>query len=245
MAKKKGKKNKKGKKKKTTPAADAADAADGAASAAQPLPGMPTHWPEPECLPTRLDVPSCTCFTALVRAKGNYVAGACALHAKFLSSWEGGRLSPRATAIAASHELERQTLRRVRPGVRAAQTCRQTDRQPASEIEFQLDNYTRLLANQHGQALSDPDRAEVLVRQATLMQALGQDDAALAAAETAIGLRPTLAQSYYIAGQSYFRKQQFASAVERFREGLREAPSRVELQQAFRVALLEANKHDS
>ena len=60
-------KKKKKKKKKNKTSAGGTAATDDAT--AQPPPSMPTHWPEPECLPTWLDVPSCTCYKSIMREK--------------------------------------------------------------------------------------------------------------------------------------------------------------------------------
>ena len=116
---------------------------------------------------------------------------------------------------------------------------------PRSFVEHQLRDYTNLLSNDWGKKLSGCDRAEVLVRQATLLQALGRQEEALAAADEAIGLRPRFPQAYFIAGQAAFALGKFDTSCNRFREGLHEAPNRKELQTAFRVALLEANKTNS
>lgn len=204
-----------------------------------------THqWPEPESLPRKQTSPSCTCYRRILKADGVYEPIRCSLHEKTLSKLPIKRLSPLGTSMAVAHGCERQMLLRTKSGVAIPNGSNPgtVEEAPQSFIEAQLRNYSDLLENKWGERLTDTDRAEVLVRQATLYQALAHQSEALKAAENAIGLRPTFPQAYYAAGQAAFALGKFSRACDHFREGLHEAPNRKELQAAFRIALLEANK---
>ena len=211
----------------------------------QVIQGRGHLWPEPESLPKRRTGDACTCYRNILKADGVYEPKTCLLHEDSLSQMPMARLSPLGTSLAAVHSAERQISMRTKGGsvaVPNGSNPATATWAPKEFLEEQLDEYTSLLNNSWGDKLSDSDRAEVLTRQSTLFQALSRQKEALSAADEAIGLRPSFAQSYYAAGQAAFALSQYHKACDRFREGLREAPNRKEMQEAFRVALLEANK---
>lgn len=112
---------------------------------------------------------------------------------------------------------------------------------PVLEMNGMINEYADLLNNQHGDELSNADKAEVLTRLSTLLLAVSRNEEARQAAEIAIGLRPSFGAAYYIAGQSYFNTKQYDKAVNSFRAGLQEEPGRIELKEAFQKSLLELN----
>ena len=246
-----GKKKKGGKKKKKKGAGGSYSGGGGRfarpTGVDQVIPGRGHHWPSPTSLPAWRTSEACTCYRNIIQTDGQYVPHTCSQHEDTLSHMPMRRLMPQGTSMAVAHTCERQILLRTNSGVAVPNGSNPSTafNAPWSFVEKQLKDYTSLLANSWGEKLLDSDRAEVLVRKATLLQALSRQEEALTAADKAIGLRPRFPQAYFVAGQAAFALGKFDVSCDRFREGLHEAPNRKELQTGFRVALLEANKRDS
>jgi tetratricopeptide (TPR) repeat protein len=205
-------------------------------------------WGTPLTLPKPRNAPSCTCMQLTMSSKGDYKPQQCALHVALISIPQISM--PRTlTSTCISNKIQslkeseqRQThstgaLRELLPVNRSKTVAKM----PVLEMNGMINEYADMLNNQHGDELSNADKAEVLTRLSTLLLAVSRNEEARQAAEIAIGLRPSFGAAYYIAGQSYFNTKQYDKAVNSFRAGLQEEPGRIELKEAFQKSLLELN----
>ena len=205
-------------------------------------------WGTPLTLPKPRNTPSCTCMQLTMSTKGDYKPQQCALHVALISIPKMSM--PRTlTSTCISNKIqslneneERKThstgaLHELLPANRKKTVANI----PELEMNGMINEYADLLNNEHGDQLSNADKAEVLTRLSTLLLAVSRNEEAQQAAEIAIGLRPSFGAAYYIAGQSYFNTKQYDKAVNSFRAGLQEEPGRVEMKEAFQKSLLEVN----
>jgi tetratricopeptide (TPR) repeat protein len=206
------------------------------------VPKKGSNWGKPITLPKPIERPSCTCMKLTLESNGQYHPKKCSLHQHMIAMPFSERYVPSIINLTISNKIKSLNDNNTNGnGALSELSSKRKINVSLNEVSKRINEYAELLNNHHGDSLSNASKAEVLTRLGTLLLSVKRFEEAKTCAEIAIGLRPTFSAAYFIAGQSYFNTKQYDKAINSFRAGLQEDPDRIELKEAFRKTLLEAN----